>query len=102
RIGPSGGGKLRAIRGRVVAALVGVVITTALGPAAASAAAETLVSQPPGPSGVSVPAEEIVPWAGNYDDFAVPRGAHWNVEAIQIYGTATTEHPRTFNVRIYY
>ncbi len=87
----------------MVAVLVGVVIAAAaLGPTAASAAAEVLVSQPPGPSGIAVPAEETVPWGGPYDDFVVPHGAHWNLEAIRVFGTATTEHLRTFNVRIYW
>jgi hypothetical protein len=84
----------------MVAVLVGVVLA-ALGCATASASAEVLVSQPPGPSGVAVPAVEIVPWGGNYDDFIVPGNGHWNLEAIRVFGTATTEHPRTFNVRIY-
>jgi hypothetical protein len=86
----------------VVVVLVGVVLAAAaLGPVAANASAEVLVSQPPGPSGVAVPSEEMVPWGGNYDDFIVPGNGHWNLEAIRVFGTATTEHPRTFNVRIY-
>jgi hypothetical protein len=84
----------------VIAVLVGVALAV-LGPAAAIASAEVLVSQPPGPSGVAVPAVEIVPWGGNYDDFIVPENGHWNLEAIRVFGTATTEHPRTFNLRIY-
>jgi hypothetical protein len=91
---------LRGIKGKVAAVLVGVVIV-ALALAAASASAEVLVSQPPGPSGVAVPAVEIVPWGGNYDDFIVPGNGHWHLEAIRVFGTATAEHPRTFNVRIY-
>ncbi|HWH21232.1 MAG TPA: hypothetical protein VN671_11910 [Solirubrobacterales bacterium] len=91
---------MRAIRSRVVAVLVGVVFA-ALGPATAGAAAEVLVSQPPGPSGVAVPSDGTAAWEAAGDDFDIPVHGHWHLEAIRVFGTATLEHPRTFNVRIY-
>jgi hypothetical protein len=85
----------------MVAVLVGVVIT-ALALAAASASAEVLVSQPPGPSGVAVPSDERPEGSLALDDFVVPMRGHWQLEAIRVFGTATLEHPRTFNVRTSY
>lgn len=84
----------------MAAVLVGVVLA-ALGPAAASAAAEVLVSQPPGPSGIGMSSDEGPEDSQAYDDFDIPAHAHWHLEAVQVYGTATLEHPRTFNVQIY-
>ncbi len=86
----------------MVAALVGVVLAAAaaLGPTVASASAEVLVNQPPGPSGVAVPAEGTSPWGGPYDDFVVPLSAHWHLSAIQVFGTGGAGR-RTFTVRIY-
>lgn len=83
----------------MIAALVGLVLAAAsLG--ASRAGAEVLVDQPPGPSGVGVRADYIAEWRGTYDDFVVPNGAHWHPEAIQVFGKAATEHPRTFAVKI--
>jgi hypothetical protein len=91
---------LRGIRGKVIVVLVGVVLA-ALGLAAANASAEVLVSQPPGPSGAAVPSDERPEGSEALDDFDVPMRGHWQLEAIRVFGTATLEHPRTFNVRIY-
>jgi hypothetical protein len=85
----------------VVVVLIGVLIAAAAsGPAAASAAAEVLVSQPPGPSGVAVPSDERPEGSLALDDFVVPVNGHWQLEAIKVFGAATLEHPRTFNVTI--
>lgn len=84
----------------MVVVLVGVVLT-ALGLATASASAEVLVSQPPGPSGVAVPSDERPEGSLALDDFVVPMRGHWQLEAIRVFGTATEEHPRTFNVKIF-
>jgi hypothetical protein len=93
---------LRAVRGRVVVVLVGVVLAAAaLGPVAANASAEVLVSQPPGPSGVAVPSDERPEGSEAFDDFDVPMRGRWQLEAVRVFGTAALEHPRTFNVQIY-
>ncbi len=90
---------MRATRMGVVVALVGLVLATA-SLCASPAGAEVLVDQPPGPSGVGVEADYISEWSGTYDDFVVPYGAHWHPEAIQVFGKAATEQPRTFVVKI--
>jgi hypothetical protein len=97
------------MRGRVVAVLVGVVLA-ALGPAAASAAAsgahrEVLFQQPVGPSGVSVPSNELpggIPTSTEaMDDFVVPAGTRWRLEGITVFGTPATRAWRGFNVRLW-
>jgi hypothetical protein len=91
---------LRGIKGRVVAVLVGLILAV-LGPAAASAGAEVLVNQPPGPSGFGVQSDGVPDYLAPYDDFIVPLGTHWHAEAIRVFGIPATERPRTFTVRIY-
>lgn len=90
------------MRGDLIAAIVALALALVAGPAAAGASAEVLVNQPPGPSGVAVPSDKGSELSEAYDDFAVPLGAHWHLSAIQVYGTAAVERPRTFNVKIYW
>ena len=79
----------------VIAALVGLAIATP-----GRAAAETLVEQPPGPSGVAVRSDDGPEWNEAFDDFDVPVAAHWHLTGIRVFGTAASEHPRTFNVKV--
>lgn len=90
---------MRATRAGTIAALVGLALAMA-SLWAAPAGAEVLVDQPPGPSGVGVRADYRAEYLGTYEDFVVPYGAHWRPEAIQVYGRAAIEHPRTFVVKI--
>jgi hypothetical protein len=92
---------LRVIGSGLRAVLVGLVLAAALGPAAANASAEVLVNQPPGPSGVGLPSDGSLEWEGAFDDFDVPTGTHWGLEAIEVFGSSAIQRPRTFNVRIY-
>lgn len=73
-----------------------------LGSMQATAAAEMLVDQPPGPSGIAVRADDGSGWHKAFDDFNVPVGAHWHPEAIQVFGQAASEHARTFEVKIFW
>jgi hypothetical protein len=93
----------------VVAVLVGVVFA-ALGLTTASAWAsgahrEVLFQQPVGPSGVSVPSNELpggIPTSTEaMDDFVVPAGTRWQLEGITVFGTPATRDWRAFNVRLW-
>jgi hypothetical protein len=93
---------LRGSKGHLIAAIVALALALVAGPGAASAAAEVLVDQPPGPSGVGVLSDETPSERSDaLDDFYVPAGAHWQLEGIRVFGAAADRRPRTFVVKVY-
>jgi hypothetical protein len=92
---------LRASRGHLIAAIVALALALVAGPGAGSAAAEVLVDQPPGPSGVGLPSDQGPEWDEALDDLNVPAGAHWELEGIRVFGSSAVKRPRTFVVQIY-
>jgi hypothetical protein len=86
---------LRAKAVSLVAALVALALVTA-GPAAA----ETLIEQAPGPSGIALPSDEGPQPTRAYDDVVVHAAPYWNLEAIRVFGVGKSEHPTTFNLKV--
>jgi hypothetical protein len=95
------GRELRASRVWTVAVLVALALALAAAPATASAM-ETLVEQAPTPASVGVPSDKGPEPSQIWEDFDVRPREHWRLEALQVFGTAAIDRPRTFKVEIGY